>query len=119
MWAPMTHPRNGDIWVGTLNGVGGQGQERSCWKVLLPSSGGSQEVLESRMVHGPSTVGVPTDAVPGTRNVLHGVHLGARGAPAQRVRSGKGTALVQLAPCCGPTGECHQQLPGEWRAVGC
>lgn len=102
MWAPTTHPRNGDIWVGTLNGVGGQGQERSCWKVLLPSSGGSQEVLESTLSfcgqespeHGPSTVGVPTDAVPGTRNVLHGVHLGAQGAPGQRVRSGKGTALV-------------------------
>lgn len=55
------------------------------------------------------------DAVPGTGAIPHGVHLEARGAPGQRVRGGKGTALV----CWGPAGECQQQLPGEQREVGC
>lgn len=67
MLAPTTHPRNGNIWMGWV------GRTRSCWKVLqqaqariLPSSGGSQEVLESTLSscgqespeHGP---GVPRD----------------------------------------------------------
>lgn len=111
MWAPTTRPRNDNIWMGTLNGVGRQGQERSCWKVLqqaqagiLPSPGRSQEVLEStlyfcgqeRPEHGPSTVGVPQEwglmlcQAPGPS------HTGCTWG--QRVRGGKGTALL----CCGP-----------------
>lgn len=55
-WAPTTCPRNDNIWMGILNGVRGQGWERSCWKVLqqaqagvLPSPGASQEILESTL----------------------------------------------------------------------
>lgn len=76
MWAPTAPPGNGNSTVGTLNGVGGQGRERNCWKVLqqaqagvLPSPAGLQEVPESTLSscgqespeHGPSTVGVPRD----------------------------------------------------------
>lgn len=42
----------------------------------------------------PECPGMGPDAVPGTGAIPHGVHLGARGAPGQRVRGGKGTALV-------------------------
>lgn len=40
MWVPTTHPGNGNTGIGTLNGVGEQGQERSRWKILQQAQAG-------------------------------------------------------------------------------